>query len=518
VFVAILILAPNSYPSGNGKTSIVSNGQQELSVVKRDSAACGSPKLVPSNGKRVLVTGVGGFIASHVARYCMERLNMQVVGVDSLLAYGLQYSLPNIPNGTVFVRGDLKDYAFVERLFREYGPFTFVYHFAAYAGQGMSNFIRNHMFSTNLVATTNLVNQAVNTEVTHLVFLSSCAVYGSGTIPKPASGYVEDVPITPDDPYGISKYASELDIRAANKQFGLSYTIFRAHNVYGPHQGLNDPYRNVLSILMRQIMYDKEVTIFGDGMQTRSFTYIDDVVPLFAEAPLHSKASGETLNAGSEETHTLLDVVQLVGEALNKQPKVRFLPARRESEAVEPDHTKQNMIFQDAYTKVTPLAVGLKEMASWARGFDWREDAPHTPPEITRAMPPHWLQLFVESGASPGGRPYRFSCRAEEVENLSHLDAPAEADYSIAEEPLSVNVGAYKEQSTCRFDGHPLTKVIDFGYTPLGNNFLPADSTQADFDNEPHYPLTVMFCPYCGSLQVNIAPQAQTKVLARRCC
>ena len=103
----------------------------------------------------------------------------------------------------------------------------------------------------------------------------------------------EDLNPNPEDPYGIAKYAVELDLKAANEMFGLNYIIFRPHNVYGEHQNIVDKYRNVIGIFMNQILNNQPLSVFGDGLQTRAFSYIDDVAPIIASAPSVPKAYGE---------------------------------------------------------------------------------------------------------------------------------------------------------------------------------------------------------------------------------
>ena len=157
--------------------------------------------------------------------------------------------------------------------------FDYVYHLAAYAAEGLSHFIRRFNYRDNLIGSVNLINEAVKHDVKCFVFTSSIAVYGAGQLPMDEAM----IPL-PEDPYGISKYAVELDLRAAHEMFGLNYVIFRPHNVYGEGQNLGDRYRNVLGIFMNQIMQGLPLTIFGDGEQTRAFSYISDVAPYIARS------------------------------------------------------------------------------------------------------------------------------------------------------------------------------------------------------------------------------------------
>src|SRR5262249_53846616 len=156
--------------------------------------------------------------------------------------------------------------------------FDYVYHLAAYAAVGLSHYIRRFNYQTNLIGTANLINESVAGAVKCFVFASSISVYGKNQVPLTE----ESVP-RPEDPYGISKYACELDLRAAHAQFGLPFIIFRLHNVYGEHQNIADPYRNVLGIFINQILNNRPMTIFGDGSQRRAFTHVTDVAPYMTE-------------------------------------------------------------------------------------------------------------------------------------------------------------------------------------------------------------------------------------------
>src|SRR5207245_4087652 len=146
-----------------------------------------------------------------------------------------------------------------------------------------------------------LVNAAVRTEtVERFVFASSIAVYGPAQTPMS-----EEVVPKPEDPYGIAKYAVELDLVAAQRMFGLDYTIFRPHNVYGELQNLADPYRNVIGIFMNPLMSGRAMTIFGDGSQTRAFTHIDDVAPVMARSIDVPGAANEVFNVGAETPYSV---------------------------------------------------------------------------------------------------------------------------------------------------------------------------------------------------------------------
>ena len=223
---------------------------------------------------RVVVTGGAGFIGSHVAEALVGR-GHEVTVLDDLSGGFAD----NVPAGARFIKCSVTDHAAVDRLFAE-GRFDYVYHLAAYAAEGLSHFIKRFNYTNNVIGSVNLINASINTGVKGFVFASSIAVYGR----SPVVPMTEETIPEPEDPYGIAKYAVERELAASRTMFGLDYMIFRPHNVYGPRQNIGDRYRNVVGIFMNQILQDQPMTIFGDGTQTRAFSYVDDVAPVMAGA------------------------------------------------------------------------------------------------------------------------------------------------------------------------------------------------------------------------------------------
>lgn len=207
-----------------------------------------------------LVTGAAGFIGSHVVRELLAR-GHRVIAFDDLSGGFAE----NLPSGAEFTKGSIDDVNAIDRLFYDF-RIDFVFHLAAYAAEGLSHFIKRFNYTNNLIGSVNLINASVNSgTVQCFVFTSSIAVYGRNQVPMS-----EDLVPAPEDPYGIAKYAVELDLKEAHDMFGLNYIIFRPHNVYGEGQNIGDPYRNVIGIFMNQILQGKPMTLFGDGKQTRA--------------------------------------------------------------------------------------------------------------------------------------------------------------------------------------------------------------------------------------------------------
>ncbi|HXY38395.1 MAG TPA: NAD-dependent epimerase/dehydratase family protein [Vicinamibacteria bacterium] len=324
-----------------------------------------------------LVTGAAGFIGSHVAAHCLA-LGMEVVGLDDLSGGFAE----NVPAGVRFVQGSVTDAPLLEQLFAEH-RFAYVYHLAAYAAEGLSHFIRRFNYENNLLGSVNLVNQAVRHESRCLVFTSSIAVYGAGQTPM-----TEEMTPQPEDPYGIAKYAVELDLRAAQHLFGLDHVVFRPHNVYGERQNLADRYRNVIGIFMNQVMQGRPMTVFGDGSQTRAFSHVDDVAPLIARSPLLPAARNQVFNVGADQPCSVKELALEVSRAFAVAPQIEHLPARSEVLHAFCDHRKARRVFGEA--RPVDLRDGLSRMAEWARRRGPTPPFAFRAVEVRKCLPPSW--------------------------------------------------------------------------------------------------------------------------------
>jgi UDP-glucose 4-epimerase len=326
---------------------------------------------------RVLVTGAAGFIGSHVADHCAG-MGFDVVGIDDLSGGFRQ----NVPASIDFRQGSVADRAWVERLFEE-SSFDYVYHLAAYAAEGLSHFIRVFNYENNLVSSVHLINQAVLHKVRCFVFTSSIAVYGSAQTPMGEATVPE-----PEDPYGISKYAVELDLAAAHRMFGLNYVIFRPHNVYGERQNIADRYRNVIGIFMNQVMRGEPMSVFGDGLQSRAFSHVDDVAPVIARAPQTQAAYQQIFNVGADEARTVLDLARIVAAAFEVEPLIDYLPPRNEVVHAFASHDRVRSVF--APPPPVPLETGIARMAAWAREHGARSPVEFDNIEVPVNLPPSW--------------------------------------------------------------------------------------------------------------------------------
>ena len=330
-----------------------------------------------NSSNKVLITGVAGLIGSHMAEYLVEK-KYDVFGIDNLSGGYIE----NIPMWVQLFEGDLEDTDFVARTFAEIKP-DYVYHFAAYAAEGLSPFIRNFNYSNNLLCSINVINECIKNDVKKLVFTSSMAVYGKGKPP-----FSEDDRPKPEDPYGISKYAVEMDLEQAYQQFGLNYSIVRPHNVIGIRQNIWDKYRNVIGIWTRRVLRGESITIFGDGEQTRAFSDIKFCLdPMYKLLTEHNR---KTFNIGSDREYTLNQVAEILQEVSKEfgfSPEIEHLEARNEVKHAYCNHDKAKSLL--SFKDRTNLTETIKEMFVWAAKQQDRE-VKLTPYEIEKGMYSYW--------------------------------------------------------------------------------------------------------------------------------
>ena len=304
---------------------------------------------------KVLITGVAGLLGSKFAQHIIEsKQNVQVIGIDNLSGGYLE----NIHDQVIFHELDLAN-NLPSDLFDKY-KFDYVFHLAAYAAEGLSPFIRKFNYDNNLRATASIVNECIKHNVKRLIFTSSMAVYGHG---KNKVFDETQIP-NPIDPYGVAKYACELDIKIAGDQHDLDWTILRPHNVYGPNQNIWDKYRNVLGIWMYQQLNRKPMTIYGDGKQTRAFSYIDDCLEPMWKSAINDKCSKEIINLGGIESNSIIEANEILKTVIG-DGKTVFLESRHEVNHAVPTFKKSVDLLD--YKHLTNLKLGLTEMWDWAK-------------------------------------------------------------------------------------------------------------------------------------------------------
>ena len=336
---------------------------------------------------RSLVTGGAGFMGSHVVEHLLNA-GHEVVVLDDLSGGFLD----NIPEGVIFAKGSILDADLMDSLFREH-KFTYVYHLAAYAAEGLSHFIKRFNYNNNLIGSVNLINASVNHDVKCFVFTSSIAVYGAGQSPMK-----EDMVPVPEDSYGIAKLAVEQELKVTHEMFGLDYVIFRPHNVYGERQNIGDRYRNVVGIFMNQILRGEPLTIFGDGTQVRAFTHIDDVAPIIASSVNVPEAYNQIFNVGADVPYTVNELASIVSDAIGEECKVVHLDPRNEVKVAFSDHSKVQKTFNR--TPSVSLRDGVGAMAEWVKSHGARESNNFDEIEVPKNMPASWARVRKQASVT----------------------------------------------------------------------------------------------------------------------
>jgi UDP-glucose 4-epimerase len=339
----------------------------------------------------ILVTGGAGFIGAHVTAELVQR-GHQVTVLDDLSGGFID----NIAPGARFIQGSITDVMLVNNLF-DHVRFDYVYHLAAYAAEGLSHFIKRFNYDNNLMGSINLINAAINTGVKCFVFTSSIAVYGT----SPQLPMTEETPAHPEDPYGIAKYAVEQELAVCKRMFDLNYIIFRPHNVYGERQNIADKYRNVVGIFMNQILQNKPMTVFGDGTQTRAFSYIGDMAPIMAEAIDTPGAYNQVFNIGADQPYSINELATAIAQAMGVTPDIQHLPARDEVVNAYSSHEKVQRTFGPR--RLYTLEEGLGRMAAWVKQHGARMSKEFDGIEVTKNFPKAWLppSAISTNGSTP---------------------------------------------------------------------------------------------------------------------
>jgi UDP-glucose 4-epimerase len=334
--------------------------------------------------KTILITGCAGLLGSRLADWILGNYpTAKVVGVDNLSG-GFR---TNVDQRVWFIRADAgSDY--MRKVFDEWKP-DIVYHFAAYAAEGLSPFIRKHNYTNNVVVTANIINECIRHHVQRLVFTSSMAAYGEPLQDEDNAimPFSEDQALLPVDPYGVAKAACERDIQIAGAQHELDWCILRPHNIYGAKQNLWDVYRNFVGIAMYKLLRREPIPIFGDGLQTRAFSDIRDCLEPMWRAGTDRKASKQIINLGSPEVVTILDAARRIIKVAGFG-RVEYLEPRHEVQHAHCTTEKSEDVL--GFRHSTWLEEGIKDMWDWAK---IQPDRPRTKwehYELDKGMYSYW--------------------------------------------------------------------------------------------------------------------------------
>ena len=317
----------------------------------------------------ILITGVAGLVGSNFCEYLFENKNIlnidKIFGIDDLSG-GYIENLPTRED-FIFFKKDLtnkNDQNEIENIFKE-NKITYVFHYSAYAAEGLSPFIRQYNYISNIIPTTFLINMSIKYQIKRIVFTSSMATYGKNDVP-----FTEDMLPNPIDPYGIAKYACEMDLRVAYQQHNLEYCIILPHNIYGKYQNIWDPYRNVLGIWMYKALKGEAFTVYGDGEQTRAFSYIDDILPCLWKAAVSKDCKNERINLGGKTHITLNKASEIVAKITGTNNIIHLEPRHEVKHAWSSFQKSEDLLD---YNETTTLEEGLTKMWEWVKTTPYRE-------------------------------------------------------------------------------------------------------------------------------------------------
>jgi UDP-glucose 4-epimerase len=297
---------------------------------------------------KILITGVAGFLGSHLANFFIKK-NFYIVGVDNLLGGDLK----NVNDKVEFHNFDCQNFEELNKITK---GVKYIYHCAATAHEGLSVFSPVEISRNNLVASTAVIAAGVNNKVKRIIYCSSMARYGSQSLP-----YTEDMSPKPVDPYGICKVAGEDILKNLCDLNKIEWVIAVPHNIIGPNQKYDDPYRNVISIFLNRMLQGKEPLIYGDGNQKRCFSYIDDCVYCLGEMLQNELVVGEVINIGpDEEFVTINEAAEICSNIVGSNLKPTYLLDRpQEVKAATCSSDKARKILN--YKTTTSFYDGVKK-------------------------------------------------------------------------------------------------------------------------------------------------------------
>jgi UDP-glucose 4-epimerase len=333
---------------------------------------------------RIAVTGVAGFLGSHLAERLLQ-LGHTVVGIDNLIG-GYRR---NVPTGVDFQEFDLLD---LEKTTKVFNEVELVVHGACTAYEGLSVFSPSLVAANTFQITANVMSASVKNHVRKVIFMSSMARYGEQEVLP----FREFMIPKPQDPYGIAKLAAEQLVINLSEIHGLEYSILVPHNIIGPRQKYDDPFRNVASIMINRMLMGKQPIIYGTGNQKRCFSFINDVVNPLITACLSDDANGRVINIGpDEEFISINELSSRIARILNFELLPIYLDER-------PQEVKLASCSADlarellGYRTSTSLDKGLEELINWIKEMGPKPFEYHIPLEfITSKTPKTWSQRIM---------------------------------------------------------------------------------------------------------------------------
>ena len=272
--------------------------------------------------QKVLITGVAGFLGSHLAA-TLSKANYEIIGVDNMVG-GYE---DNIPKNIKFHNCDCCDLEKMKKIIKDVDV---VYHCAATAHEGLSVFSPFEITKNNFLASVSVFTAAISNKVKRIIFCSSMARYGAQKTP-----FREDMSPMPADPYAISKVAAENVLINLCELNNVEWVIAVPHNIIGPKQKYDDPFRNVISIMLNRMLQNKAPIIYGDGNQKRCFSYIDDCLSCLLPMLDQKNLNKQIINIGPDEEFV---TINKVAEICSNITGVNLKPIYRKDRPLEVKH------------------------------------------------------------------------------------------------------------------------------------------------------------------------------------
>ena len=333
---------------------------------------------------KIYITGIAGFLGSHLAKHLIK-LGHTVGGNDSMIGG----EKDNLPEGLYrYNEIDCIDY---DKMIEVLKDVDIVYHCAATAHEGLSVFSPNFITKNIYQASVSVITAAIANKVKRFVYCSSMARYGRQQTP-----FTEDMKPMPIDPYGIAKVAGEETLQLLANVHGMEYNIAVPHNIVGPNQKYDDPYRNVMSIMINRNLQGQPSIIYGDGEQTRCFSYVDDVIYCLEKLALDPKIYGEIINVGPDESScSINELSSLVANSTgyNGEPiYVKDRPQEVKHATCSADKARQYL----GYETKTTLEESVKRTTDYIKNRGVRPFKYNLPLEILNEKTPDtWKKKLI---------------------------------------------------------------------------------------------------------------------------
>jgi UDP-glucose 4-epimerase len=329
----------------------------------------------------VFITGIAGFLGSHLADRLLAE-GHRVSGVDNLIG-GYE---DNIPEDAVFNRIDCLE---SEKIVELTKGVDVIYHSACTPYEGLSVFSPHLVTINTFSATTSVLSAGIKNQISRFVYLSSMARYGT----QDEFPFKEEMKPRPQDPYGIAKYASELSVKNLCEMHGIEFVISVPHNIIGPRQKYDDPFRNVASIMINLMLQGRQPFIYGDGEQKRCFSFIKDVTDPLMQIGFQKGISGEIINIGpDEETVSINELASTIAKLINFNLDPVYMldrPLEVKNATCSADKARKLLNYETKYS----LEKGLKEMIHYIESRGPKKFEYHLPIEIeTNRTPQTWTE------------------------------------------------------------------------------------------------------------------------------